>query len=102
MAGGAVLLDLTPFTKVDIDGPHAVEELNHLSTAQMDIDIGKAVYTQMLNRHGGIEMDLTISRLRRDRFHLTSGAATRARLPAVRNGASTSHSDWVSPSRIAR
>ncbi|WP_282152318.1 GcvT family protein [Ruegeria atlantica] len=79
LAQGTALIDLSPFAKLDITGPDALKALNHLTTAQMDVPIGRAVYTQILNARGGIEMDVTITRLGRDAFHLTSGAATRMR-----------------------
>lgn len=79
MATGTVLLDLSPFTKVDLKGPGLVGILNHLCTAQMDIAPGHARYTQLLNARGGIEMDVTVTRMGEEHFHLTSGAATRAR-----------------------
>lgn len=79
MDQGTVLIDLSPFTKLDITGPDALGSLNRLTTAQMDVPLGRAVYTQILNARGGIEMDVTITRLGRDAFHLTSGAATRMR-----------------------
>ncbi|WP_170411760.1 GcvT family protein [Ruegeria atlantica] len=79
MNQGTALVDLSPFTKLDITGPDALAALNRLTTAQMDVPIGRAVYTQMLNALGGIEMDVTITRLGNDAFHVTSGAATRTR-----------------------
>lgn len=79
MESGAALIDLTPFTKLNISGPDALLGLNWPSTAQLDVPTGKAVYTQLLNAHGGIEMDVTITRLSEDHFHVTSGAATRTR-----------------------
>jgi glycine cleavage system aminomethyltransferase T/glycine/D-amino acid oxidase-like deaminating enzyme len=79
MAEGAALIDLSPFTKIDVQGPGVAEALNRLCTAQIDVAVGRAVYTQVLNAQGGIEMDVTISRLSADHFHITSGAATRAR-----------------------
>ncbi len=79
MAKGTALIDLSPFTKIDVTGPRVLDALNQLCTAQMDVAIGKAVYTQILNDRGGIEMDITVSRLADSRFHITSGAATRAR-----------------------
>ena len=85
MDQGTALIDLSPFTKLDILGEGALDALNHVTTAQMDVAIGRAVYTQVLNARGGIEMDVTITRLSHDRFHLTSGAATRVRdLEALR------------------
>jgi 4-methylaminobutanoate oxidase (formaldehyde-forming) len=79
MRDGAVLLDLSPFTKIDVSGPDALALLNHLATAQMDVEVGRAVYTLMLNNKGGIEADVTITRLLKDKFRITSGAATRRR-----------------------
>lgn len=79
MAQGTTLLDLSPFTKVEISGKAALSGLNQLTTAQMDVDVGRAVYTQILTARGGIEMDVTITRTGRDCFQLTSGAATRWR-----------------------
>ncbi|MEM9043603.1 MAG: FAD-dependent oxidoreductase [Pseudomonadota bacterium] len=79
MAAGAALLDLSPFTKLEIHGPNALSGLNWLTTSQLDIPLGRSRYTQVLNGRGGIEMDVTITRLSEDRFRLTSGAATRSR-----------------------
>lgn len=79
MAEGAVLLDLSPFTKIEITGPDALVYLNEQACGQMDVALGKAVYTQVLNDTGGIEADVTITRLDATRFWLVSGAATRWR-----------------------
>ena len=79
MGKSAVLLDLSPFTKLKISGPGAVDALNALTTAQMDVPEGRAVYTQLLNPRGGIEMDVTVTRLEPEAFWITSGAATRQR-----------------------
>lgn len=79
MDGGTVLLDLTPFTKIDVSGPDALRLLNHVAAAQIDVDAGRAVYTPLLNARGGIEADVTITRLAADRFRVVSGAATRRR-----------------------
>ncbi|WP_317057851.1 GcvT family protein [Roseovarius rhodophyticola] len=79
MAEGAVLLDLSPFTKVEITGPDVLGFLNMHAAAQMDVPVGKAVYTPILNDGGGIEADVTITRRAADRFWLVSGAATRWR-----------------------
>lgn len=79
MLDGAVLIDLTPFTKVEVTGRSALAGLNHISTAQLDGPLGRAVYTQFVNAAGGIEADVTVTPLRDDRFHVTSAAATRTR-----------------------
>lgn len=79
MRDGAVLLDLSPFTKIDVSGPAALALLNELAAAQVDVAIGRAVYTPLLNARGGIEADVTITRLAADSFRVVSGAATRRR-----------------------
>lgn len=79
MSSGTALIDLSPFTKIDITGAHVADAMNRLCTAQMDGATGRATYTQILNDRGGIEMDVTISHLSETHFHITSGAATRAR-----------------------
>ena len=79
MAEGTALIDLSPFTKIDISGPDAADALNSLCTSQVDVAQGRAVYTQFLNPRGGIEIDATLTRTGDGAFHLTSGAATRAR-----------------------
>lgn len=79
LATGTALIDLSPFTKLDVEGADALAGLNWLSTAQLNVAVGKAVYTQLLNPQGGIEMDVTITRTGETSFHITSGAATRFR-----------------------
>ncbi len=79
MAEGAVLLDLSPFSKFRVSGPRALDALNRITTAQMDQPVGRATYTQMLNTRGGIEMDVTVTRRGEAAFDITSGAATRQR-----------------------
>ncbi len=79
MKNGTALLDLSPFTKIDVSGPGALACLNQLATAQLDVSVGRSVYTVMLNARGGIEADVTITRIAEDRFHIVSGAATRRR-----------------------
>ncbi len=79
MDKGAALIDLSPFGKFDISGPDALGFVNHIAAGQMDVAIGRAVYTPLLNDKGGIEADVTITRTGADSFRLTSGAATRRR-----------------------
>ncbi len=79
MQRGTALLDLSPFGKFDLSGRAALPLLNHLACAQIDVEIGRAVYTPLLNAAGGIEADVTITRTAADQFRLTSGAATRRR-----------------------
>jgi glycine cleavage system aminomethyltransferase T/glycine/D-amino acid oxidase-like deaminating enzyme len=74
-----VLFDLSPFSKINVTGPDALELLQWLCANDIDVAVGTTVYTQMLNTQGGIEADITISRLAEDSFRLTGGAPTRWR-----------------------
>ena len=77
MTSGVGLLELSPFTKIDVNGTQACECLQWLCTSNIDVEVGRAVYTQMLNQQGGIEADITVTRMGEDSFRVTSGAATR-------------------------
>lgn len=79
MEAGTVLLDLSPFSKFHIHGPEALAFMERIACSRMAVPEGKVVYTQILNAKGGIEADVTVTRLAADRFRLTSGAATRWR-----------------------
>ncbi len=56
-------------------GPGALSFLDGLCANLIDRSIGSVVYTQLLNRRGGIECDLTVTRLADDRFQLVTGTA---------------------------
>ncbi len=73
------LFDLTPFSKFELKGDKAFEELQRICTANIKNEPGKCVYTQMLNNDGGIEADVTIVCLERNYFRIISSAATRER-----------------------
>lgn len=77
MKASAVLIDLSPFTKIDIRGRDALALLQQVATANIDVAVGRAVYTPLLNDRGGIEADVTVTRLAVDHFRVVSGAATR-------------------------
>lgn len=73
----AALIELSPFTKIDVTGAQACELLQHLCANDVDVPVGATVYSQMLNRRGGIEADVTVCRLGKSAFRVVSGAATR-------------------------
>lgn len=70
------LFEQSSFTKLLVQGRDAVTVLNRLATADMDVAPGRLVYTQFLNRIGGVEADLTISRLDEDRYLVVTPAFT--------------------------
>ena len=71
------LFELSPFSKYEIKGELAFDELQRLCTANIKNEIGKSTYTQMLNVAGGIEADLTVICIEKNNFRIISSAATR-------------------------
>src|SRR5207248_1484282 len=71
----AGLFDETSFAKLEISGPGALAFLQGLCDNDMDRPPGSIIYTQMLNRRGGIECDFTVTRLADDRFFIVTGTA---------------------------
>ena len=73
------LYDLTPFSKFEIKSKKAHQELQKICTSNVKNTVGECTYTHMLNKDGGIEIDLTIVCLDKDYFRIISSAATRER-----------------------
>ncbi len=73
---GVGLFDMTSFGKIRVEGPGALAFLLRLCANQMDVPPGRIVYTQMLNARGGIESDLTVTRLSETAFLLVVPGAT--------------------------
>jgi len=71
------LFELSPFSKIEISGDAVVGFLQRLCCSDIDIAVGSVKYTLMLNPHGGIEAEVTLTRISLNTFWLTSGAATR-------------------------
>jgi len=70
------LFDESSFGKLLITGRHAEPVLQRLCTADVAVPVGRAVYTGMLNRRGGYEADVTVTRLARDRYLLVTSSAS--------------------------
>ncbi|ANM12236.1 MULTISPECIES: GcvT family protein [unclassified Rhizobium] len=73
---GVGLFDMTSFGKIRVEGRDACRFLQRLCANQIDVPAGRIVYTQMLNRRGGIESDLTATRLTETAFLLIVPGAT--------------------------
>jgi glycine cleavage system T protein len=69
------LFDETSFSKLEVLGSGALAFLQAITDNQMDQPFGTVTYTQMLNMRGGIECDLTVTRLAADRFQIVTGTA---------------------------
>jgi glycine cleavage system aminomethyltransferase T/glycine/D-amino acid oxidase-like deaminating enzyme len=73
------MFDHSCFTKFAVDGRDACAFLNHLCAGQIDVTVGRVVYTQMLNPRGGIEADVTVTRLSDTSFLVVSIASSQVR-----------------------
>ena len=73
----AGLYDMSSFGKLRVEGPDAEALLNHVCGADMSVPVGKIVYTQFLNQAGGIEADITVTRLSETAYLVVTPAATR-------------------------
>ena len=71
------LYDMSSFGKIRVEGPDAMSFLNRVCGNQMDVAAGKIVYTQFLNDTGGIEADVTVTRLSETAYIVVTPAATR-------------------------
>ncbi|MEM1314788.1 MAG: glycine cleavage T C-terminal barrel domain-containing protein, partial [Pseudomonadota bacterium] len=76
MREGVGLLDMSSFGKIRIEGRGALAAVERLCANSMDVETGRIVYTQMLNARGGIECDLTVTRLAETVFYLVVPGAT--------------------------
>jgi glycine cleavage system aminomethyltransferase T/glycine/D-amino acid oxidase-like deaminating enzyme len=71
--------DQTCFVKFRVQGPGALAALNEISANDLDVPAGKAVYTQWCNDRGGIEADLTVTRVDQEEFLVVTAAASGTR-----------------------
>ncbi|MGC6485038.1 MAG: GcvT family protein [Candidatus Puniceispirillales bacterium] len=68
--------DLSSFGKIMVMGRDAEAVLQRIACNDVAVEPGRIVYTQFLNEDGGIEADITITRLDMDRFIVVTPAAT--------------------------
>lgn len=68
------VIDQSSFSKIMLRGPGALPLLQKVAGANMDTAIGKISYTQLLNASGGIEADVTITRLGEEQFYFVTGS----------------------------
>jgi 4-methylaminobutanoate oxidase (formaldehyde-forming) len=70
------LFDETSFAKIEVTGERAVAFLQRVCAGNVDRPLGSIVYTQMLNRRGGIQADVTVTRLGEERFRIVTGTGS--------------------------
>ncbi|HEY5657428.1 MAG TPA: FAD-dependent oxidoreductase, partial [Myxococcota bacterium] len=77
------IFDMTLMAKLDVHGPDAAAVLNRISANDVAREVGKIVYTQWLDKKGGIVADLTVTRLAEDRFLVVAGDVIERRIAAM-------------------
>ena len=73
------MFDQTSFSKFVLKGRDALAVLQRLCANEIDVPLGRMVYTAMLNQRGGFESDLTVTRLARDTFFILTGSGQATR-----------------------
>lgn len=76
---GVVLFDQSSFAKLLVQGRDSCSQLNRICAGNIDVEIGRTVYTALLNSRGGFESDLTVLRLKTDEFLVITGSAQAVR-----------------------
>jgi len=70
-----VIIDQTPFSKLEVEGPKALEFLNYMAANNIDKPVGSVTYTQLCNERGTVESDITITRIEDQKFLIVTGTA---------------------------
>ncbi len=71
----AGMVDLSAFAIFDVTGPGALDAVQRIAMRQMDVAVGRVVYTPVLTPSGGFKADLTIMRLDDAVFRVVTGGA---------------------------
>ncbi len=75
MRDRAAVIDLTAFALFDVSGPGALDAVQRIAMRQIDVPVGRVVYTPLLTPSGGFKQDLTIMRIGEQRFRFVTGGA---------------------------
>ena len=78
------VFDQSSFAKYRVSGPGAVSALSWICANNVNVSVGSVVYTQLLNQSGGIESDMTVTRIGENEFYLVTGT-----------GFATHDFDWI-------
>ena len=68
------LIDQSSFSKFRVAGPGALDALQHIAANDLNVPVGRCVYTQLCNAKGGIEADVTIIRTGEAMFDIITGS----------------------------
>jgi 4-methylaminobutanoate oxidase (formaldehyde-forming) len=78
-AENVTLFDHSCFVKFEVEGRDALRVLNRICANNIDVAVGRIVYTQWLNEQGGIEADVTVTRLSEASFLVVTIAVSQRR-----------------------
>jgi glycine cleavage system aminomethyltransferase T len=73
MRDRVAMVDISAFAIFDVVGGGALDHLQRVALAEMDVPVGRVVYTPILNDAGGFKADLTIMRLGESTFRIVTG-----------------------------
>jgi len=73
------VFDQSSFAKFTVDGPDSQQLMNRLCANDMEVEVGKVVYTGMLNSRGGFETDCTVTKTGENQFFVVSPTAQATR-----------------------
>ena len=71
------LFELSPFAKFELSGEKTHSSLQYICSNNIKNEIGAVTYTQMLNSKGGIEADLTVTCIDKNKFRIVTGSSVR-------------------------
>ncbi len=74
------MFDLSSMSKFLLQGPDAEEVLNFIAGNNVAVPVGRCVYTQFMNVRGGVEADVTVTRMAEDRFLIVAAEAFHRRV----------------------
>jgi heterotetrameric sarcosine oxidase gamma subunit len=74
------LFDLLSFAKFEVAGAGACAAVQRVFSSDLDVPAGKVAYTMMLNARGGIEIDVTVTRVAPDRYLVVAPAVTQRKV----------------------
>ena len=97
---GVALYDLSTYSKFVVEGRGALPDCSACAPPNIDVPVGRVVYTVICNERGGIEMDPTVTRLGEDRFLVL--APTLAQRRTERAVAQRSGGGWIRSGRHRR
>ncbi len=71
------MYDMSSFGKIRVEGRDAEAFMNYVGGGDYSVPNGKIVYTQFLNQRGGIEADVTVTRMSEHAYLVVTPAVTR-------------------------